>query len=229
MPSPRQTATSIRGSRPQPGGRAAQSLTASLRPLLRSRKAHLTLSDIVARVEGDGGLGPVLFVLTLPVLLPLPPGVSMVLALPLLVVSAQIVAGRQRLWLPKALARQALKRTTLVKLLRRILPVLAGLESMTRPRLTWLTGRVGSRIVGVVCTLVALVLVLPIPFANLVPALALGVFALALTRKDGLLVLAGFGLLVAAVAVIALGVHGISRGVEHLRWAVDYFKSFRSL
>jgi hypothetical protein len=204
-----------------------QSLVASLRPLMRSRKARLTLREIVARVEGEGGLGPVLFVLTLPVLLPLPPGVSMLLALPLLVVSAQIVTGRRLLWLPKALARRSVKRAALVKLLRRVLPSLERLEKMSKPRLGFLTGSIGTRAVGAACTLVALILVLPIPFANLFPALALGVFALALTRKDGLMVLAGFGLLALTGAVIALGLHGISRGFEHLRGLVDYFKGFR--
>jgi hypothetical protein len=216
------------GSRPpKPAERPVQSLVASLRPLLRSRKARLTLGEIVARVEGDGGLGPVLFVLTLPVLLPLPPGVSMVLALPLLVISAQIIAGRRLLWLPRWLARQSVKRPALVKLLRRVLPLLERLEKMSRPRLGLLTGSIGTRVVGVACTLIALVLVLPIPFANLVPALALGVFSLALTRKDGVLVLVGFGLLAIAAAVIALGVHGISRGLVHLRAVLEYFRGFR--
>ncbi len=198
---------------------AAQSVADSLRPLLRSRKARLTLGDLVTGVvgEGDGGLGPVLFVMILPVLLPLPPGVSMVLALPLLVVAPQIVAGRQRLWLPKMLARWSLKRTTLVKQLRRILPLTERIETVARPRLTFLTDAIGVRLVGLACTLIALVLILPIPFANLLPALALGAFSLGLTRKDGLLVLAGYGLLAAAAAVIALEVHGFVLAVRYLR------------
>jgi hypothetical protein len=202
---------------PEPHHPAAQSLAVSLRPLLRGRKARVTLGEIVAGVEGLGGLGPVLFVLTLPVLLPLPPGVSMVLALPLVVVAAQIVVGRRRVWLPEALARQSVKRADLVKLLLRILPMLGRVEVMLRPRLGFLTGGLGVRIVGVACTLIAVVLVLPIPFANLVPALALAFFSIGLTRKDGLLVLAGYGLLVLAVVVIALGVHGIVLGVSYLR------------
>lgn len=212
---------------PDPAVRPVQSLVASLRPLLSSRKARLTLGEIVARVEGEGGLGPVLFVLTLPVLLPLPPGVSMVLALPLLIVSGQIITGRRLLWLPKALARRPVKRPALVKLLRRVLPLLERLEKMSRPRLEFLTGSIGTRVVGAACFLVALVLVLPIPFANLFPALALGVFSLALTRRDGLMVLAGLGLLALAVAVIAVGVHGFSRGFQHLRGLGDYLKGFR--
>lgn len=76
---------------------AAQSLAVSLRPLLSSSKRRVSLSEILTDVEGHDGWGPVLFVLALPVLLPLPPGVSRVMALPLLVVSAEIAIGRQSL------------------------------------------------------------------------------------------------------------------------------------
>lgn len=196
---------------------AEQSLVAALRALLRGRKGRVTVGEIVARAEGDGGLGPVLFLLAMPVLLPLPPGVSMVLALPLLVVAPQIIAGRSRLWLPKTLARQSVERTALAKLLPRILPLLERVEALVRPRLKFLTGRVGVRVVGVACTLIAVILILPIPFANLVPALALGFFSLGLTRKDGLLVLVGYSLLALTLAMIALGIHGIAQGVSHLR------------
>lgn len=85
-----------------------------------------------------------------------------------------------------------------------------------RPRLTFLASGPGVRAVGVACTLIALVLVLPIPFANLAPAAALGVFALGLSRRDGLVVLIGYGLLALAFLVIALGVHGAAVGIRHL-------------
>ena len=111
---------------PSPAG---QSLAARLRPLLRTRKAELSLREMVAKMDGDGGLGPVLFVLTLPVLAPLPPGVSMVLALPLLVVAPQIVIGRRSLWLPKVLERQSIKRPALLKVLHRVLPLLERVET----------------------------------------------------------------------------------------------------
>jgi hypothetical protein len=183
-------------------------LAASLRPLLRSRKERLSVGELMDRLEDSDGPGPVLFALTLPVLLPMPPGVSMLLALPLLMVAPQLALGRRRLWMPKALSRRTITRKELVKLLHRVLPSVERFEQLSRPRLVFLTGRSGARLVGVACTLIALVLVLPIPFANLVPALALGLFALGLTRRDGLLILAGYGLIVLAAVVIALGVHG---------------------
>jgi hypothetical protein len=192
------------------------SLVASLKPLLRVRKARLSVGELMERLEDADGPGPVLFALTLPVMVPMPPGVSMVLALPLLVVAPQIMLGRRELWMPKALARQTVTRKDLAKLLHRVLPTVERFEKLVHPRLTFLTGRVGTRLVGLACTLIALVLVLPIPFANLVPGIAMGVFALGLTRRDGLLILAGYGLIVVAALVVALGVHGFRVGLGHL-------------
>jgi hypothetical protein len=197
--------------------RDQRSLVAALRPLLRTRKETLSVGELIDRLEDADGPGPVLFALTLPVLTPMPPGVSMVLALPLLMVAPQIVLGRQRLWMPDWLGRRTIGRKELVKVLKRVLPPLTRFEAVVKPRLSFLTGNVGSRMVGVACTLIALVLVLPIPFANLVPSIALGVFALGLTRRDGLLVLAGYGLILVAIAVIALGVHGFTLGFHELR------------
>jgi len=196
---------------------AGQSMAASLKPLLHARKAELTVGEMVSRVEHGDGPVAVLFVLTLPVLLPLPPGVSMLLALPLLVISLQIVAGRSTLWLPDALSRRTIKRAALAGLLHRLLPPLKRFETLVRPRLRFLTGPIGARVVGLACTLIAMVLVLPIPFANLVPAVALTLFALGLTRRDGLLVLAGYGFMALATVIILLGVHGLAFGVRYLQ------------
>ncbi|WP_158915839.1 exopolysaccharide biosynthesis protein [Caulobacter sp. S45] len=72
---------------PKPTASSSHSLATSLEPFLGLRQAELTLGDMLGRIESGDGPGPVLFMLTLPVLLPLPPGVSMVLALPLLLVT----------------------------------------------------------------------------------------------------------------------------------------------
>jgi hypothetical protein len=195
---------------------ATTSLAACLKPFLRSPKADLTVAQMLDMVQHEDGPGPVLLVLTLPVLLPLPPGVSMVLALPLLIVAPQIVVARRRLWLPGFLRRRSVKREHLVKLIRRVLPLLERIEKGVRPRLRFLTGRTGAAVVGIACSLIAVVLVLPIPFANLVPAIAMGAFAIGLARRDGLFVLAGYGLIAVAAGVVYLGVHGVTLGLGHL-------------
>jgi hypothetical protein len=200
-----------------PASRSDKTLIESVEPLLRGSDPTLTLGAIVKQIEGDDGPGLVLFVLTLPVLLPLPPGVSMIMALPLLIVAPQIMIGRSVLWFPKWLSNRQIKRAELIKVLRRVSPSMARIEAAVRPRLRFLTGRIGRRAVGAACTLVAVVLVLPIPFANLVPSLAMGVFAVGLTRKDGVFILAGYGLILLSGLVIALGAHGAIVGIAYLK------------
>ena len=200
----------------QPMEQHTQSLATALRRLLEGGGERLALGEILAGVEAEGGLGPSLLLMVLPVLVPLPPGFSMVLSLPLLFMAPQIVLGRRRLWLPQGLRRQSVKRADLAKVVNWLLPLVERMEKLVRPRLTFLASGPGVRAVGVACTLIALVLVLPIPFANLAPAAALGVFALGLSRRDGLVVLIGYGLLALAFLVIALGVHGAAMGIRHL-------------
>jgi hypothetical protein len=195
----------------------ARSLAASLEPLAQPSAGDLTIGGMMRRIESEDGPGPVLFILTLPVLLPLPPGVSMILALPLLLVAPQIILGRRCLWLPRALSKRSIKHDDLVKLLHRVIPWLEKGERYVRPRLRFLTGRLGARVVGCACTLIALLLVLPIPFANLAPAIAMSVFALGLARRDGLLILGGYALLALAGLIIWLGVHGFTFGIGQLR------------
>jgi hypothetical protein len=74
-----------------------------------------------------------------------------------------------------------------------------------------------ASLVGVAATAIAIVLVLPIPAANLVPALALVLFALGLSRRDGLLVIAGYCVLALAAFVIWLAVAGFRFGAGHIK------------
>jgi len=193
------------------------SLADRLAPLMCGGEAQIRLDAMVARIDGDEGLGPILFVLTLPVMLPLPPGVSMVMALPILIVAPQIATGRRKLWLPDWLARRTVKHKDLVTLLKRVLPPLRRVERVVRPRAKSLTGRTGEALAGVACSLIGLILVLPLPFANLLPSWSLGAFSIGLTRRDGLFVILGYALLAAALGVIALALFGVDFGFNWLR------------
>lgn len=195
-----------------------RTLSGTLEGLQRGdQKDQLQVGDLMEEIEADDGPGPVLFILTLPILLPTPPGVSMVLALPLLMVAPQIMAGRRKLWMPGALARRTIERDDLGKLLGRIVPRLQWLERLVHPRLQLLTGRVGASLVGLAATALAIVLVLPVPAANFAPAVALTFFALGLSRRDGLFVLAGYGVMALAAVVIWLAVAGFRLGFGHLK------------
>ena len=62
----------------------------------------------------------------------------------------------------------------------------------------------GKRIIGALGVVLALIIMLPVPFGNAVPGLALVVMSVGLLGRDGLAVLAG-GLIGVAGLVIASG------------------------
>lgn len=55
--------------------------------------------------------------------------------------------------------------------------------------------------------MVAVLLVVPVPFTNLAPSLAFTAYGLELARKDGVMALVGYGLVVASLAAIWLCLH----------------------
>jgi hypothetical protein len=78
---------------------------------------------------------------------------------------------------------------------------LAWLERFVKPRHGWFCMPRADRLIGAVCFLLALLLFLPIPFASIVPALALSFFALGLVKRDGILIAGGW--LVVILAAVA--------------------------
>ena len=167
--------------------------------------------DLGEILDGVGGraFGAVLFILGLLNLLPLPPGATTVLGFPLLIVAPQLIAGRRAPWLPARLIRLSVERTTLRRFCARVVPILRRVERVSSHRLEFLFGRVGDAAIGVVCLLLAAVLVLPIPLGNVLPSASVAVLGLSLVQRDGVLTLVGYGMAILSAAVLAAGAAGI--------------------
>ena len=87
---------------------------------------------------------------------------------------------------------------------------------LTAPRLSFLFGPVGDRLIGVVCTLLALVLILPIPLGNMLPAAAIAALGLSLVQRDGALALGGYLLAALSVTVLILSAGAAMAAARHL-------------
>ena len=107
------------------------------------------------------------------------------------------------LYLPERIQRRSFSGTGFKKLIQRAAPWLAKLERGLKPRWSWLTSPRAERWLGGVCLLLALLLILPIPFGNFFPGFAVVLLALGLIEKDGAFIVAGLAMTV--VSVIALG------------------------
>jgi hypothetical protein len=186
-----------------------------LRELCDQPDQQVSVREIVDKF-GRRAFGAVMFVFSAPNLLPLPPGASTVLGAPLVLLAPQVALGVRAPWLPKTVARRDISLATFKAAIGRWLPWLERIERASRPRLSFLFGSVGDRLIGLVCTTLALVLILPIPLGNMLPAASVAVLSLALALRDGALAIAGYLLAAASVAVLVLTAGALTEGVRRL-------------
>jgi hypothetical protein len=198
----------------------------------RASEARLPLSALLLTVaEGSGGsvtvgelvahfgaraFGAVLFVFAMPNLLPLPPGTSTLLGAPLLLLAPQLALGWRKPWIPNRLARQAVDRETIGRVFRRAAPWVKRAEQLTTRRLAFMFGPLGDAAIGIVCTLLAAVLILPIPLGNMLPAAAIVALGLSLTQRDGLLAMLGYLLALVSAGVLIVSGQLVVAAVHRL-------------
>jgi len=192
-----------------------QSLSDVIEGFGEDERPVLTVGQMLEQFDSRA-FGAMLLVFGLLNCLPLPPGSSTILSLPILLLAPQIAWGSDVPWLPRKLIDHPLKRDDLRGLFRRLTPIVRRMELVTRPRLKILFGPVGERLIGVVCTLLALVLVLPIPLGNLAPGATVAVLALALLQRDGLLALLGYLMAAVSVGLLVLSAGVVAAAVERL-------------
>lgn len=138
---------------------------------------------------GDRAFGPTLLLCALPEALPLPiAGISALVAIPLLLVSGQLVLGFQQPWLPDLLLDQPFNREQCEQVISGAIPFLEKLEGFVQPRWSFFTSPEAERCVGVILLTLGFIIALPIPFGNMLPAIAIVLICLGLIEKDGLII-----------------------------------------
>lgn len=153
----------------------------------------------------------IMLVLAFPNLVPVPaPGLSAIVGLPLAVVMLQMSMGYAVPVLPRFLARRKISVPQLRNACLRAIPYVTRLEAMIRPRLLFLLQPPADRFIGIVATVLSLIIMLPIPFGNAMPALAICLIAVGLLRGDGLSVLLGLTVAAIGLVVIVLFVNVLS-------------------
>lgn len=153
---------------------------------------------------GNRAFGALLFIFALPVALPIAiPGISAVLAAPLLFLSWQLMRGREEPWLPELMRSRSFRRVDFAGMVQRVLPWMRRLERLVGPRLVWLVRGRGERVIGFLAFPLALILFLPIPFGNTIPALAIAFLALAILERDGAAAIAGTLVGLAGIGVVS--------------------------
>tara|TARA_B100000678_G_C18146399_1_gene476976 strand:+ start:311 stop:934 length:624 start_codon:yes stop_codon:yes gene_type:complete len=156
---------------------------------------EVSIGDIVDAF-GTRSYGPVLLVPALIGVSPLGgiPAVPTILAATLLLIAVQLVFGKNHLWLPGILKNRSVEGEKLANGAEDMEGVAKWMDKIFHGRLKHLTGRTAARIAaGVVAVLCLAIPPLElVPFAVALPMAVIAAFGIALTVRDGLLMLIAF-------------------------------------
>jgi hypothetical protein len=110
--------------------------------------------------------------------------------------------GLEAPWLPKFISARRIKRDHLRRVCTWVIPYLEKLERIISPRLGLLVKPPANRFIALLCVILSLMILLPIPFSNGLPSLAIFLFAIGILQRDGLFVI--FGMIVALISATAI-------------------------
>lgn len=165
------------------------------------RRERVSVSDLMRAMDARA-VAALILLFALPNVVPTPPGTSSILGLPLLYLTAQMMLGKLP-WLPAIIADRSMTRSDFNSFVGRVTPLLARAERLLKPRLLFVTSATGERIIGGICLTLAIVLALPIPLGNMLPAFAISLMALGVLERDGLWVIIGFLVGVLSLVIVS--------------------------
>jgi len=187
-------------------------LSEELRVLLRTDGEALTVEELVDRV-GDRGFGLLLLVLSLPSALPVPAaGYSVPFGILLLLLALQMLAGKVHPVFPRRLRQTRISSSFATRLIEGAAWTFKRLECLIRPRMRWIGLRPGRILMGLLVLVMSLLMMIPIPMTNTIPALVIFLIGIGLTEEDGL-----FAIGACLVGVFAVILYGA------LVWGIWYY------
>lgn len=181
---------------------------------------RIPLSELARELETSvwGGL---LFIFAGINVIPLPPGTNTVIAIPLVLISAQMAFGRSSPWFPAKIDRRGVTKAELHAVIGKMGWFEERVERIFQPRLGRLTGAAAMRVIGLVCLVLSLVAGLPILMIHNAPGIAIVLFALGLIYRDGALVIVAA---VAAVLAVLFDAALIIWGVAAVKYALGLLR-----
>jgi hypothetical protein len=173
--------------------------------LLSDPEETIQIKKIVEKFQGNSFLLTLIF-FALPGMIPLPPGMTIIIAIPLILLSLQMLLGYEKVILPKRLNEIKLKNSTLIKIANKAIPILQKIESFLKPRFSIVTNILSKKTISIIIFLLAICVMNPLPFTHSVPSLAIVIISLGLIKEDGLVMICGILIAFCGFAISAISI-----------------------
>ena len=162
--------------------------------------------DSIVEAFGPRAFGPLLMLPALVGILPIGaiPVLPTLMGIFIMLVAVQRLFRRGKPWLPAVLRDRSVARTRIASAFQKGKPWARRLDRITKPRLSVMTSGIMEYVVAI--AVIGMGALMPplelIPFGVMLPASAVLVLALAITGRDGLLVLIGLAFSTTAIALL---------------------------
>ncbi|MEC4893646.1 MAG: exopolysaccharide biosynthesis protein [Oscillatoria sp. PMC 1051.18] len=188
------------------------------------RQTYVKLGDIFS-LAGERLFGFLFVILALPSALPIPaPGYSIPFGILTFLLAIQLVAGRQRPWLPTKMMNRSMTISQAQGFVKAGIPWLKRIEAIARPRMSYLCASFPGRvIIGIAIALMSISMMIPIPLTNTLPAIGIFVTGFGLLEDDGAISLGGLivcllgGILTSLILIL---------GLEVVEAFIDFLKNW---
>jgi hypothetical protein len=179
----------------------------------------VTLREVLALLHGRGYV-LLMMLIALPFCTPVPlPGLSTPFGLIIMIIGARLACGAKP-WLPARLLDTRLPPKVFGKVFAVTQKIVRGFERLLRPRLLLVTAKPWleqAHAVPIVLCASVLLLPLPIPFSNVIPAWGILLTAGGLLERDGYFIIAGYlATIVTAALCVVLALFG--KGAVDFVW-----------
>lgn len=139
----------------------------------------------------ERAFGLLLLLLALPCGLPFVYLLPQIVALPMLLLVAQMATGRRSPWLPEGLRSRKLPIDRFLNVVAMARKYAGWLEKFAHERFAAITEQSATRIVGALLLIPCASILVPLPLTNTVPGIAVALAAVGLIERDGLFVVLG--------------------------------------
>ncbi len=185
----------------------------------KSSSDRIPIGDLVDAMQAIG-FGLVIMVIAFCIIIPMPPPVPSVIAIPLIIFSFQMIVGYASPKLPKRFEKYTVKRSIVAMVVKKSAPYIHKVEHILRPRLGFVTTSIGERVIGVFIFIFSSFIFFPMPLSNFIPGLGILIISFGLLGKDGLVVICG---IVVGLIGIAISTTAVLLGVEALYYIKNFF------
>lgn len=151
---------------------------------------RISINDIMTSMN-TGGFGLVLMFFSLPIIIPFPPPLPSLIAIPLAVFSLQMIAGLKSPKLPRIISKTTIARSVLANIIEKSSVYFRKAEKLLKPRLVFLSTGIFERIIGLFILIFSSSILIPLPLTNFLPGIGILITSFGLIGKDGIVIILG--------------------------------------